>query len=345
MLYEGMPIVFGDSFCFIPYEKESFNYEIGGIICEYILNDPMDYIEIVYKAPYFKDKYTPEKLFDSLTWINDELMKRYYPSSVVMFSSFLLLEVKKIRQSDRKSILKEKEELETFFPGICDVEKRIVKDAGVEGIDYDRISGTLLSGVLKYLVFFGITKPIAEKALPFFGKETELDEKIIEDFPIELFTDYLEVQEIDYKVVSMEEGLMQVYTAKTPLSLLILEVSKMIEHETVLVKCKNCGNYFVPTGRNDVKYCGFKAPQNPEKTCKEVGAQLSRMRKEKEDIITREYRKKYMQYMMRIKRHPEDQKNKEAFARLKKDAKEMKKKYSNKEITKKELVKWIKEHK
>jgi Family of unknown function (DUF6076) len=35
--------------------------------------------------------------------------------------------------------------------------------------------------------------------------------------------------------------------------------------------CKNCGSYFVPTGRIDTEYCNSKAP-NSKKTCSEIGA-------------------------------------------------------------------------
>lgn len=45
---------------------------------------------------------------------------------------------------------------------------------------------------------------------------------------------------------------------------------------------------------------------NKEKTCKDVGAQITRANKEKNDVATKEYRKVYMRYKMMTNRHPED---------------------------------------
>src|SRR5699024_11356250 len=68
------------------------------------------------------------------------------------------------------------------------------------------------------------------------------------------------------------------------------------------VKCKNCGNYFVPVGRSDSVYCGYPSPQDKTKECREVGANATRAKKMKNDVLTQEYRRLYMRLKMEIGR-------------------------------------------
>ncbi len=51
---------------------------------------------------------------------------------------------------------------------------------------------------------------------------------------------------------------------------------KFERRNTYIIKCANCGRYFVPTRSNSV-YCGRKAPDS-DKTCAEIGAKLKNKR-------------------------------------------------------------------
>ena len=79
-----------------------------------------------------------------------------------------------------------------------------------------------------------------------------------------------------------------------------------MDANTKFVKCKNCGNYFVPVGRSDSVYCGYPSPQDETKECRDVGANATRVKKMKNDVLTKEYRRLYMRLKMALKRHPDD---------------------------------------
>lgn len=67
------------------------------------------------------------------------------------------------------------------------------------------------------------------------------------------------------------------------LQLLIFEYCRMKKSRKVIKECANCGRLFIPTGRVDAIYCPLLAPGYPDKTCKEVGAQLKRAEKRRSD--------------------------------------------------------------
>lgn len=113
-------------------------------------------------------------------------------------------------------------------------------------------------------------------------------------------------QSIQFEVLFYNDRLNSVYTIESFSSLMMFEYLHMAERSVKVKKCRNCGNYFIPGKRSDAIYCSFPSPSNPEKTCKEVGAQIAWSNKEKSDIVTREYRKTYMWLKNIIKRHPEN---------------------------------------
>ena len=115
------------------------------------------------------------------------------------------------------------------------------------------------------------------------------------------------MQHIDFRfLATAEKGLESLYTIKTSMSLLLFEMANAQQVDQQFVKCSNCGQIFVLEGRSDTIYCNYPSPQNKNKSCREIGAQVARANKEKSDIVTKEYRKAYMRHKMMIKRHPAD---------------------------------------
>jgi len=54
---------------------------------------------------------------------------------------------------------------------------------------------------------------------------------------------------------------------------LLVYIYSRLSHEHRNVKiCSNCGRFFIPLKRSDETYCSNISPQNPAKTCKEIGA-------------------------------------------------------------------------
>ena len=59
-------------------------------------------------------------------------------------------------------------------------------------------------------------------------------------------------------------------------------------------------------GRSDTIYCDYPSPQDHSKKCNEIGPQITRAEKEKNDEATKLYRKVYMRYKMLEKRNPNE---------------------------------------
>ena len=76
----------------------------------------------------------------------------------------------------------------------------------------------------------------------------------------------------------------------------------LLENKVTINKCKNCGKYFIPAKRPDAKYCENISPQNPNKTCKIIGAQLAFNEKRNSEVITYEDNKTRVALSMRVSR-------------------------------------------
>ena len=343
ILHKGLPIIHDFlTYTIIAKDEKEIDYDIGGIYCEYIRNKPIEFKGTIIRAPYFKERFGEKKIFESLGWIKEELLNYYPPVPVLMLVGSMFSIIDSTYELSKKEWLKVEEEYKDQFEYYEEIKEYVLKDSGIKDTNNNSIGGIIMYAYIIYIIFYGLAREEAERAIPFLEKNADFDDEKLSEFPSELFTDFLSMQHIDYNIVSMKKGLKPIYTPRTPLSLFIFELSNMLEYGTTLVKCKNCGKYFVPSGRNDTKYCNYESPQTKGKTCKEIGAQLSRVKKEKEDELTREYRKKYMSLLMRSKRHPENEKYKKMFSQYKKENTRIKKLYKEKKVSKKEYLEWIK---
>lgn len=73
------------------------------------------------------------------------------------------------------------------------------------------------------------------------------------------------------------------------LQVLIFETCRMKEKHKPIKICENCGRYFIPPKRKDSIYCPAPSPQNPEKTCAEVGANFRKTEKRRSDPVERKH--------------------------------------------------------
>lgn len=121
----------------------------------------------------------------------------------------------------------------------------------------------------------------------------------------------------------------------------------LLENNITINKCKNCGKYFIPANRTDEKYCENTSPQNPNKTCKEIGSKLSFAFKRDSEPISREHNRTKVALSMRISRA----KKKNDFEELDKVSKHLEKylsnyqkklnNYNKHKISEEELINWI----
>ena len=220
-----------------------------------------------------------------------------------------------------------------------------IRDFILEGTDIKEFGGdTVLQLMLTCYFAFASTYVIVKHMFTQIMESNEVqDEK--HDRTIELlyamYGTYMDAQHIDYRLILTEKGFESLYTLETSISLLLFEMAHCINTEANIVKCKNCGNYFVPEGRSDAVYCSYPLRDNKEKTCKDVGAQVTRANKEKTDVLTREYRKVYMRYKMATTRHPDDSKLASQFERLTSEFKIRNAEIMSGESTTEEVLDWL----
>lgn len=158
------------------------------------------------------------------------------------------------------------------------------------------------------------------------------------------------VQSINPKIVRahLENGIINindsaVFHTSFLSNILYVSLSEIASNKDINIKvCKNCGKYFIPV-KNTEKYCDITYYQN-ETTCKIIGANNSYTKKRKSVEGINFYRNNYQRRLMQAKRS-DDEQIKLAFENWKQLAKTKIKKFNNKEISKDELLEWMKENK
>ena len=76
-------------------------------------------------------------------------------------------------------------------------------------------------------------------------------------------------------------------------SILAIEFKEFISDKRHIIKqCRNCRKYFIPENLRDIKYCNNIFKDN--KTCKELGKQISYKKSLKDDELLDMYRKRYL---------------------------------------------------
>lgn len=123
------------------------------------------------------------------------------------------------------------------------------------------------------------------------------------------------------------------------ISILAIEFKEFISNKRHIIKqCKNCGRYFIPENLRDINYCNNIFKDN--KTCKQLGKQISYKKSLQDDELLDMYRKRYLSLASSVS-HYGTEKAIERFENYKKDGAVMKKKYLSNEITKKDFKEWI----
>lgn len=108
-----------------------------------------------------------------------------------------------------------------------------------------------------------------------------------------------------------------------------------INKDMTIRKCANCGKYFIPKTMHDTKYCDEIFKNN--KTCKEIGRELTFKEKLDKNPLLKNYRTRYQT----LSKQAAERDTHEMYEYFKKVGPEMRKKYIDNEITAKEFQDWI----
>ncbi len=337
MIELGLPVIYDGKKYTVLWNKETLEYPVGGLICELSRLHPGILKEVFDNYPDRDKPNTRENASNGLCWVFEKMkdvLTLPVHQAIVAGELACYHEEYYDKPEEQRHILLQFLN-EDSGTGNSEIKKYILKDTGTE-VFIDDTVGHYLS-----CLFAELASSLVMAIAAFQKIINTSDEKAINLF-IALASDKIQFQKIDYKIVVLEGELSSIYTIGNGVSLFMFEVQHMLEHEVFPKKCKNCGEYFVPTGRKDARYCTYPSPQNKEKTCREIGARAARAKKEKEDDATREYRRKYMRLKMATRRNPDSlvaNRKLEAFIQ---DAEQWQNKVKSGEVSESEYIEWLK---
>ncbi len=315
-------------------------YPIGGLICEYCHLSPADIKNVITSLSDLNNEVTPDNVISTHMQFHQKLLETFPPVTATMISLEFLhgLEdwIKAIRENRTDEYIndffeiKENDKIRDF----------ILADTSYAEFGCTDIFQTMLSSYYSFAMNYINVKYMFNQIL---GKDgdSEQRDKVLELYG-DMYGNLIDMQHIDFRIMyTIENGLESLYTIKSSMSLLLFEMAHCLQEDKQILVCSNCNEAFVPEGRCDAIYCSYPSPQNANKTCREIGAQVARSNKEKTDIVTREYRKVYMRYKMMTKRHPEDRSKKKLFEELTHGIKEWRKGLNDGTKTTEDFLLWL----
>lgn len=346
---EGVNVEYNGKFSALEISGVRKEYRTGEMICELARLDIRSLKNLLLEAPGFKESPDRNKMREVVGWLWDE-MRELYPAVI---SEMLCAEF-----------------LRCLSDYYCDESGEVMRDC-INDLDYmyscddfidkyqdfnlleyafkntrykkpgAKTVGQLLLTMylevnLAYVITMRTFSTVVNDEIP-----NSSEEKAVQI--IKMTEKYAHLQEIDYGILFYNNRFNSVFTIKSMMALCLFELAHIYEKNVPIVRCKNCGHWFVPQKRSDTKYCNYPAPDSPEKTCKEIGAQLAWAKKEKTDDVTREYRRVYMRYKMTVNRHPDDKEAQKRLSQLTEGIKQWRKKLAAGEAVKEQFMSWLEE--
>ncbi len=310
-------------------------YPIGGMACEYARLRSTEIKPLIMENPYFHDTDLNGNGSHALMSLYEVCLAKFGVVTAVMivtdFSAFIADFIQENEEELQGPIALMNGDKET-----SQVKSFILEKTGFDEFGIGTIGQTLLSAYAAYADSYVAFKHSFNMLVS--GEEYEEDQVMAFWGLYATNTDF---QHIDFHIMFFDDSFHSIYTIKSSMSLILFEAAHAMAANTKFVKCKNCGNYFVPVGRADSLYCGYPSPQDETKECRDVGANATRAKKMKNDVLTQEYRRLYMRLKMALKRHPDDVSLHERLMELTEGMKERKKQKKEGTISADVILEWL----
>lgn len=316
-------------------------YPIGGLICEYARLAPTDLKALIMGCDGLNEPATTENFVATFMQLQEKMTDNLLPVIGTMVAVEFMNTSEDWFNAVRTDRVEEyKKHIVT--DSYNSVKKFIFENTGYSDIGGETVLQLLLTCYFNFASIYVITKAMFTQIMESADNDDDPHKRSVELLSA-MYGTYMDAQHIDYRIIRTDKGFESLYTIKTSISLMLFDMAHCINMEANIVKCKNCGHYFVPEGRSDSVYCSYPLRDNKGKTCKDVGAQITRANKEKNDTTTKEYRKVYMRYKMMTNRHPEDSDAAEKFSRLTVEIKTWRNKLAHGLATTEEFLEWLKQ--
>lgn len=320
------------------------DYPVGGLISEYCRLAPTDIKQVILKCSGLNRVANPDTATECLLEFHKNLFEEFPPVMASMISVEFLNAMQDWTKAMREDCIDSF--ISNYFTRDNDnqIQNYILKDTGYEEFGCETILQMLLSCYYSFANTYVNTKFMFTNLV---NTEKNADDRVkVAELCGNLYSTMIELQHIDYRIITTaERELTPLYTIKSSLSLLLFDIAYSIQLGQNFTVCQNCKQIFVPEGRSDAIYCGYPAPQNKGKSCREIGAQVARANKEKNDIVTKEYRRAYMRHQMMVKRHPYDKEKIQKFDSLTMGMKDWRLKLAEGTATTDEFLAWINKYK
>lgn len=308
-------------------------YPIGGMTCEYARLRPTEIKPLILKNPYFQDSDLQENGGHALMSFYEACLQRFGVVTSVMILtdiSGVMADFNRANEEEMKELIatlnKETDQIKSF----------ILEETGFETFGTSTIGQAMLTAYATYANSYVAFKHSFNMLVS--GEEYE-ENQVMAFW--DLYAANTDFQHIDFHIMFYDNAFHSIYTIKSSMSLILFEAAHAMDAKTKFVKCKNCGQYFVPVGRSDSIYCGYPSPQDSNKACRDIGANVARARKMKNDILTQEYRRLYMRFKMAIKRHPERIDLQRQLSELTEGMKLRRKQKEEETLSTDEILEWI----
>ena len=171
------------------------------------------------------------------------------------------------------------------------------------------------------------------------------EDKCVEDF-IEENEDISPLERMMRGFVAAKNEIYDVplttYECETVEDACIASLHFLITHNCNLLKCQNCGKYFI-SERSDTKYCDRVSPFNSNATCKIDGAQRAHRKLSNEDGLKKKIITTRNRISSRSRRHIDDAKANEDYENFKKALPIKKKEFKFGVITEEQFLEWLDE--
>jgi len=335
----GLHVTFDGKKYVMVMPKCQDEYPIGGLICEYTRLAPTELKDLIMACESLDKPATVDNFVETFMQLQEKMTDNLPP----VIGTMVAVEFMNTSEDWFNAVRTDR--VEEYKKHVVTNTYDSVKEFIFENTGYSEIGGEtvlqlLLTCYLNFASIYVITKHMFTQIMESNEIGNETHDRSIELISA-MYGSFMDAQHIDYRIIRIENSFESLYTIKTSISLLLFEMAQCINTEALIVKCKNCGHYFVPEGRSDSVYCSFPLRDNKEKTCKDVGAQITRATKEKNDTATKEYRKVYMRYKMMTNRHPEDSDAAAKLDQLTTEIKTWRNKLAHGLATTEEFLEWL----
>lgn len=308
-------------------------YPIGGMAAEYARLRPTEIKEVILQYDRLEDSTDTDALDEFFLWFDQAAREKFgLVTSGLMCCDFLNI-VCDIKRRTDDQMTEYCDELDDGKQSA--IKEFIFRDTQWAELGRSSVGQILLTAYFEFAMHYANARVTFDILAADGGEENQVEGMF------SLYGENISLQHIDYNIMYYGGKFQSLYTFNSALSLILFEAANCMNNDVRFVKCPVCGHYFVPEGRSDTLYCSFPSPKDPARSCQEIGAQVTRANKEKNDVCTREYRKLYMRLKMGASRHPGEKKYYQPLEDLTAGNKEWKKKLAAGIATVEDYLEWL----